>query len=65
MENQSTRPHLIGKLQIAVKTEIGTVYQEKGEIALWEHADSKYLLRGYVTIAGTRYIVSLEENGHQ
>ena len=60
-----TRPHLTGKLQIAVKAETGTKYEEKGEIALWEHIDSKYILRGYVTIAGTRYLVSLAENVQQ
>ena len=62
MENP-TRPNLIGKVQVRVE-EIGKArYVDKGEVALWTHNDSKYLLRGYVTIEGTRYLVSLMENG--
>jgi transcriptional regulator of aromatic amino acid metabolism len=62
MENP-TRSNLIGKVQVRVE-EIGKArYVDKGEVALWTHNDSKYLLRGYVTIDGTRYLVSLTENG--
>ena len=58
-----TRPNLVGKIQVR-KEGIGKAeYVDMGEIALWSHADSKYLLRGYVTINGTKYLVSLTENG--
>jgi hypothetical protein len=59
-----TRPDFAGKLQVKIEGEIKTVYQDKGDIALWKHTDSKYILRGYITINGTRYLVSLAENGH-
>jgi hypothetical protein len=60
-----TRPDFAGKLQVKETGEIKTTYREIGEIALWKHEESKYILRGYVTIAGTRYLVSLAENGQQ
>jgi hypothetical protein len=61
---EPTRPQFTGKLQIANKnvTTGITSYVEEGEIALWTHANSKYLFRGYVTIDDTRYLVSLTEN---
>ena len=58
-----TKPDLTGKLQVKIEGELKTVYRDMGEIALWKHEDSKYTLRGYVTINGTRYLVSLAENG--
>jgi len=62
MENP-TRPNYVGKIQVRIAGADKTTYVEKGEIALWSHDDSKYLLRGYVTIDGTKYLVSLAENG--
>jgi len=58
-----TRPNFTGKIQVKNIGTEKTVYTERGEIALWKHTDSKYILRGYVTIDGTRYLVSLSENG--
>ena len=58
-----TRPDFTGKLQIRSEETEKIVYTEKGEIALWKHEDSKYILRGYVTIDGKKYLVSLSENG--
>jgi len=58
-----TRPNLVGKIQVRREETEKTVYVDKGEIALWTHNDSKYILRGYVTIDGTKYLVSLAENG--
>ena len=60
-----TRPDLTGKLQVKENGLVKTVHKEMGEIALWKHTDSKYVLRGYVTINGTRYLVSLTENDKQ
>jgi hypothetical protein len=61
IEMLGTRPNLVGKLQIR-KDGIGKAeYVDKGEIALWSHNDSKYLLRGYVIINGTKYLVSLTD----
>jgi hypothetical protein len=54
-----TKPDLTGKLQVKSENK----YVDTGELALWSNNDSKYLLRGYVTIDGTRYLVSLKENG--
>jgi hypothetical protein len=58
-----TRPDFAGKLQVKIEGEVKTVYQDKGDIALWKHADSKYILRGYVTIDGKRFLVSLADAG--
>jgi len=58
-----TRPNFTGKIQVKNIGADKTVYAERGEIALWIHNDSKYILRGYITIDGTRYLVSLSENG--
>jgi hypothetical protein len=56
-----TRPNYVGKVQVRNEGTDKTVYVERGEIALWSHGDSKYLLRGYVTIDGTKYLVSLTD----
>ena len=58
-----TKPNLVGKLQIREEKLGGAKYMDRGDIALWTHNDSKYILRGYVTIDGVRYLVSLSENG--
>ena len=58
-----TKPDLTGKLQVKIEEPNKTIYKEMGEIALWKHEDSKYILRGYVTIDSKRYLVSLAENG--
>jgi hypothetical protein len=56
-----TRPNFTGKIQVrSVGTE-KTVYTDRGDIALWKHDDSKYTLRGYVTIDGIKYLVSLTD----
>jgi hypothetical protein len=56
-----TRPNFTGKIQVRSEGTEKVVYTDKGEIALWRHDDSKYLLRGYVTIDGIKYLVSLSE----
>jgi hypothetical protein len=56
-----TRPNFTGKIQVSSVGTEKTVYTDRGEIALWKHDDSKYILRGYVTIDGTKYLVSLTD----
>jgi hypothetical protein len=56
-----TRPNFTGKIQVRGEGTEKVVYTDKGEIALWRHDDSKYILRGYVTIDGTKYLVSLTD----
>jgi hypothetical protein len=57
---QPKKPDFKGQIQ--VKT--GTNYTSKGEIALWKHNEAKmYVLRGYITMDGQRYHVSLSNNG--
>jgi len=56
-----TRPNFTGKVQVRSEGTEKVVYVDKGEIALWTHSDSKYILRGYVTIDGTKYVVSLTD----
>jgi hypothetical protein len=63
IEMLGQKPDFTGKIQVKNIEPDKTVYAERGEIALWKHTDSKYILRGYVTIDGTRYLVSLSENG--
>jgi len=58
-----TSPNLTGKVQVRSEGIEKTTYVDRGDIALWTHNDSKYILRGYVTIDGVRYLVSLSENG--
>jgi len=58
-----TRPDFTGKLQVKENREAVAIYKDMGEIALWKHGESKYILRGYVTIDNTKYLVSLTENG--
>ena len=60
---EPTRPNFTGKIQVRSEGTEKIVYTDKGEIALWSHNDSKYTLRGYITIDGTKYLVSLSENG--
>jgi hypothetical protein len=62
MENPK-RPDFAGKLQVRNEVLDKVVYTEKGDIALWRHADSKYILRGYANINGHKYHVSLIDNG--
>ena len=56
-----TRPNFTGKIQVRSEGIEKVVYVDRGEIALWTHNDSKYTLRGYVTIDGIKYLVSLTD----
>jgi len=60
-----TKPDLIGKLQTKVDFPDHTLYREMGEIALWKHTDSQYILRGYVKLDGKRYLVSFGKRDHR
>ncbi len=57
-----TKPDLTGKLQVKIDYPDKTIYREKGEIALWKHTETPYILRGYVKIDEKRYLVSITEN---
>jgi hypothetical protein len=57
------KPDFTGKLQVKQNIVTGAIYRDMGEIALWKHGESKFILRGYVTIDNTKYLVSLIENG--
>jgi hypothetical protein len=56
-----TRPNFTGKIQTRKNEVIGASYIDRGDIALWKHEDSKYILRGYITIDGIKYLVSLTD----
>lgn len=59
MENfVPTKPAFKGTLQTRTQE---NKFVTQGEIDLWVHDGSRYYLRGYVTINGTKYYVSLEE----
>jgi hypothetical protein len=58
---EPTRPNLTGKVQVRREGTDKIVYVDRGDIALWKHDDSKYTLRGYVTIDGIKYLVSLTD----
>jgi len=61
MKMLGTRPNFVGKIQVRSEGIEKVVYVDRGDIALWKHDDSKYTLRGYVTIDGTKYLVSLTD----